>query len=235
GEYFASAGSGFHARIWDFATRQQVSELYSGQEVHDVAFSPDGEQLVAGIKNERTVLWDWKAEEQIGEFTKENGGHTEWGPQRVSFHPDGSGFATGASDYSVRIWEIGQPEAARAIQTNKVAYPNVWGVAYHPAGRYLATGGLNVELALWDSEKDYEKVNSWPVSADTMIRDIAWFADGVHLAVALDDGTVHIHELPEAAERSVLFRLAEERATRKLTRSECELFYIDLDSEMCRN
>ena len=64
----------------------------------------------------------------------------------VAFSPDGRFLASGASDHTVRGWDVraGQPVGALSGHTGKVS-----SVAFSPDGELLASGGFDKTVRLW--------------------------------------------------------------------------------------
>jgi WD40 repeat protein len=65
----------------------------------------------------------------------------------MAFHPDGQVLAAGATDYTVRLWNVtgAQPRATLRGHTNLVE-----SVHFSPDGRWLASGGADETIRLWD-------------------------------------------------------------------------------------
>ena len=64
-----------------------------------VAFSPYGDQIVSGSRND---LWVWDA--RTGERLRKLQGHTDE-VNTVAFSPDGNRIVSGSRDNSVRVWD----------------------------------------------------------------------------------------------------------------------------------
>jgi WD40 repeat protein len=65
-------------------------------------------------------------------------GHTDW-INSVAVAPDGSVFASGSEDGTLRLWDgttgvqIGEP-----ISVHSLGYRGVWGVSFSPDGQRVA-------------------------------------------------------------------------------------------------
>ena len=69
--------------------------------VLDLAFSPDGRQLVTTSEDRSVRLWEIPSGRRVATFH----GHTDF-VQAVAFRPDGRELATGSLDGSVRVWNL---------------------------------------------------------------------------------------------------------------------------------
>ncbi len=111
-------------------------------------------------------------------------GHTGpvWG---VAWSPDGSQFATGSEDGTVRVWD-----AATGAELATLAGPGgeIYGVAWSPDGSLIAAGAADTIVWVWDAATG-EVVARLEGHAD-VVRSVAWSPDGSRLASGSADGVV---------------------------------------------
>jgi len=126
------------------ARAQPTAELVVQQgqsELHSVAFSPDGRQiLTAG--DDTAVLWDAATGAEIRSFY----GHAA-GVMSAAFSPSGRQIVTGSQDGTIRIWDTATgKEVSRLQSTNTVLT-----VSYSPDGKTILAGVSGNQVQEWDA------------------------------------------------------------------------------------
>ncbi|NET37695.1 MAG: NACHT domain-containing protein [Cyanothece sp. SIO1E1] len=106
-----------------------------------VAFSPDGNCLVAGDTNGEIRLYRVKDGQHLLTYQ----GHTHW-IRLLAFSPDGTILASSSSDYQVKLWDIRTGRCLRTLQEHQ---DEVWSVAFSPDGLTIASGGSDGTVKLW--------------------------------------------------------------------------------------
>src|SRR5262249_8134695 len=130
--------------ILDTATGKEIRSLHgSTDNITDVAFSPDGQRLVASCYDGTIKVWEVATGREA--FTCL--GHEEdvW---NVAFSPDGTRFASaGSRDRKVRLWDA---RTGQAIG-DPLPHPEaVWGIAFSPNGSQIVSGGFDKAVRLWE-------------------------------------------------------------------------------------
>lgn len=98
-------------------------------------------------------------------------------------------IAIGASDNNIYLVDANSLTLKKTI---KNAHDNsVFAVKYSPDGHYLLSGGRDAHLKIWDTENDFQLVNSQPAHWFT-INDIAFRPDNQWFATASRDKTIKI-------------------------------------------
>ena len=108
--------------------------------VRNVAFSPDGQQVLTGSGDRKVRLW----ESRTGQL------HATLRVQAssVAFSPDGQQVLTGSSDKTARLWESRTGQLRAILQGHTDA---IWCVAFSPDGQQVLTGSEDQTARLWES------------------------------------------------------------------------------------
>jgi WD40 repeat protein len=158
GQVLASGGGDGVVRLWDATTGTalesfQVSETGGG--VTSLAFSPDGEALIAGTFDwgENVALIDLAAGRLIGSRLA---GHTNESFS-VAFSPAGDVAASSSLDGTIILWD---PASGKALSEPLTDIPgdeghsfrsnDVWSIAFTPGGDRLVAGRGGGDVLIWD-------------------------------------------------------------------------------------
>jgi WD40 repeat protein/predicted Ser/Thr protein kinase len=153
GRWLAGAGSGWDDKqgtvtgvvtVWDAQTGQRALTLRGHtQDVHSVAFSPDGRRLASAgggyDKPGEVKVWD----AHTGQEERTLQGHTGW-VRCVSFSPDGRRIAS-ASGREVKVWDMHTGQQILSLEGGTNC------VSFSPDGRRLATASLDRTVKVWDA------------------------------------------------------------------------------------
>ncbi len=191
GSRLASVSDDGTARVADVTDggareRLTLSAQDTGNGLQSVSFSPDGGRMITGdFGLAATKTWDVSAT-----------GGAEWGSVQglavapgargsLAFARDGDGVsvATGGGTVSTfdiatgaRRWSVGRPGGADLER-----------FAVTPDETVVATSGDRLPVDLWDVATGDHLQALTPADAGTFVTDMAWSADGEHLAIALAD------------------------------------------------
>ena len=113
-------------------------------------------------------------------------GHTSpvWG---LAWSPDGSQFASGAEDGTVRVWDAATGSTLATFEGHS---DGVYGIAWSPDGTQLASGAADNTVRIWNVATS-ETVAVLEGHTGT-VRSVAWSPDGAQLASGAADGTLRI-------------------------------------------
>jgi WD40 repeat protein len=106
GKLLASAGRG--VLLWDAQTGERLHSLQElNSPTRTVAFSPDGQTVMAGGKDGKVRLWDVRTGKLIA--TLKGAGLGWFGASEIysiAFSPDGKTLAAASQDQTVRLWKM---------------------------------------------------------------------------------------------------------------------------------
>jgi len=178
-------------------TLQLRMELAHGEEVRQVAFSPNGQQLAAistdgGISLSRV---DAGATGRVW-YAGDAG-------LALAFSRDGTRLATANGSYAL-VWDVATHrelfKASHTTSADQVGSPMFWidCVALSADGKFLATGAREDTARVWNLATGQEVIrlkHAAPVEA------VAFSADGSTLGTGSFDGAARLWELPSGRER----------------------------------
>ena len=173
-------------KLWDIATEREISfphlpDKIDGWTAASVAFSPDG----AKIATDR-MLFEIATGREIVDFRHRAG---VWS---VAFSPDGTTVASGASDDTIKLWNV---DTGQIVATLREHGGFVQSVAFSPDGTLLAAGLYNQTIKLWDM-KTLIAMTTLEGHTDA-VQSVAFSPDGTLLASASFDGTILLWDIAQ--------------------------------------
>jgi len=158
GRYLAT---GPPIKLWDLASGQLLSKGIRGQGQGGLAFTPSGERLASAEGTGGSRIWSvpsGEAREELRiEAQKQVLGPSGYVPAAVNmpaaaiaFSRDGTGLATGGSDFGVQLWQVARDTVAKAPMRVLSGHTmTVTGVSFSSDGRYLASASLDRTVRIW--------------------------------------------------------------------------------------
>jgi WD40 repeat protein len=170
--------------ILDLSTMNPIHSVDVTNNVHGLAWSPDGTKL-AWTGEKSVIIYDMHKGTQVELKGEKYEGLL--GMPDVAWSPDGTHLAAGVLQ-ELTIWDL------TTNQTQELeGYPKfIWSIDWSPDGRYLATGGDDRTIKIWDAST-WKLVKTLQEHTDG-IRGISWSPDGRRLASAGADNKVNIWE-----------------------------------------
>jgi len=168
--------------LWDVNTGTKLATLEGHRaSVTGLAFSPDGRTLVSVSLDGFIIIWDVETRTERTRIIRDSEEPLTWD---VTFHPDGSRFATAhQSGRGVIIWNAETGELEKEIYRG--GFP-VFAVDWSPDGESLAAVGDEGVVHVWNVESGREILTLRGHTGP--IKTVVWSPDGKLLASAGDDG-----------------------------------------------
>jgi len=175
-----AVGTTLGVSIYKADTLEEVFYFETGASVNSLAFSPDGETIATGLKDNTVKLW--KASD--GSLVRSIDGHHEENPKKdaekpeitsVAFSPDGNLLAGGSKDGLVSLWQVSD---GGLVNTSKGHTKNISSV-------FFSADGQAVFSASWDGKVRMENVATGEiirVFSGQYVLDAAISADGKTIA-----------------------------------------------------
>jgi WD40 repeat protein len=170
--------------VWDLATGQFKAALQGhSKRVSSIAFAPNGKTLVSGSWDGSLRVWNLAGKKCTGIL---NGHETE--VSAVAISPCGSVAISGGFDRTVRLWELntGKCSAVLPGHDDKVA-----AVAIAGNGKKFTSGAIDGRTLISTLPPTTVKRSG---KLPRGISSIAISSDGRKQFLALNDGTVVLHE-----------------------------------------
>lgn len=195
GKRLASCSNGDQTvRIWDSHSGQPITILLQGElDLRKVEFSPDGARLLA-IRYGTFFLWDTENWQRLEKTVQAHDQEVRC----VAFSPDGTQFATGAGDPTVKLWDTqsGQQLASFCGHAKTVS-----GLAFSPDGTRLVSGSHDQTVKIWDI---CGKTNMLTIPETSRPFNVTFSDDGKQYASSGFDGKI---VLRDALTNEIRFRL----------------------------
>lgn len=155
------------------------------EKILSVAYSPDGNFIVAGSAIGDIGLWNVITNRQVLALK----GHNDW-VRSVCFSPDSKIIASGSGDQTVRLWDANSGECIKVLKGHT---DWVRSVAFHPSGNFLASSSSDRTIRFWDV-KTGELIKTF-IGHQDWVWSIVFSPDGNILVSGSNDKTVKIWDV----------------------------------------
>lgn len=158
--------------------------IQTGVWVRNLAYSPDGQTLAAGLFDGTTRIWRISD----GTLVRILEGHTGW-VRSIAFSHDGKFIVTAADDDTVRVWSVEDG----SLQRKTEHLEGVRVIALSPEDRTLAVGLQDSSIKLFDFQ-DGSLIQTLRGHED-WVRSLAFSPDGQKLASGAFDASARIWDV----------------------------------------
>ena len=181
--------------LWDAANRREVRVIPvdGNRPVTDLAFSPDGASLAAGISAAVSEIRLWRVNDGslLKRFKSEKETEVVNAGIEVSFSPDGKVLAGTGHERRLVLFDVAIGKELNLLSTARLAHGPL---SFSPDGSTLATTGDQQTLHFWELATGKDRLAT-PGSHEGGVGALAILAGGKTLVSGSDDRTVRIWDL----------------------------------------
>jgi WD40 repeat protein/serine/threonine protein kinase len=163
--------------LWDLDSKKIVQALDGfGAGLTHVAYSPDGQHLLAASLDRTAKVWDAATGQLV---------FTCYEPEALrtaAFSPDGRCIATASADHGLKVWDLTANEAVRKIQSESL----ISSLTFTPDNQRLA-GLCGNTMKVWSSSTG-EEITRVPLGGFQSQSRLALSPDGKYLSAPAGQG-----------------------------------------------
>ncbi|GAB1204280.1 hypothetical protein APSETT445_002930 [Aspergillus pseudonomiae] len=173
-----------NSQITSASKDNPVKPLDHSNSIVSVTFSPDGEMVASGSKDNIIKLWDPKTVEQLHILD----GHFD-SVVSVVFSHDSQILASGSYDHTVKLWDIKSCQQLRTLHGHS---DSVVSVAFSPDSQIVASGSDDSTIRLWDARTG-QQLRTLKGHSD-WVQSVAFSPDGQIVVSGSYDNTIKLWE-----------------------------------------
>jgi eukaryotic-like serine/threonine-protein kinase len=162
------------------------------RQIRIVQFSPTGNLLALADGDGEVVLWNWGKDEK-----RTIQAHT-LPVQSLALSANGELLATGASDESVKLWDVRTLRQKPQKFSGQIG--TVWSLAFSPNQQTLASASRDMPINLWKVEPPPQPPAITNLNSEK-IGNFVFSADGKWMAGGCRDNQVRVWEVSSSVEK----------------------------------
>ncbi|QOV22771.1 WD40 domain-containing protein [Anabaenopsis elenkinii] len=162
--------------------------------VYSVGFSPYGQTIASGSRDNTIKLWDV----QTGKVRHTLTGHSS-SVVSVGFSPDGQTLVSGSGDKTIKLWDVQTGNLRHTLTGHS---RSVTSVGFSPDGQTLASGSVDKTIKLWDVHTG--KVRHTLTGHSKSVNSVGFSPDGQTLASGSHDKTIKLWDVQTGKVRHTL-------------------------------
>jgi WD40 repeat protein len=167
--------------LWNVGTWEQTIQLENPTWISEIAFSPDGTQIAAALRDNTARVWDLKTGDTLAVLR----GHTD-AVASVAYHPDGRLIVTGGNfDKTARIWNIAAEQSVLVLNGH---LDRVYTALFSPDGKQILTASADDTAQLWDAKTG----TSLAVLRSPGMLSATFSPDGTRIVTTGRDGAARV-------------------------------------------
>ena len=179
----ASAGSK-EVFVWNMLTGDSIKGLRTVSNAYAVKFSPDGNELIAGLSNGKVYIYNTSSWQLIDSLQS--------GTSILFMDVDHSGkyLAISGVGGQVNVWDL-----KKRVLINKLIGHNkeIPGLSLHPSKPLLATASYDRNVKLWNVETGECLLTLG--GFDQELYSVSFAKDGQRLVITETEGKIHVIDL----------------------------------------
>ncbi len=176
--------------------KPEVVTIKPGDELHEIAFSPDSRWLATTGGSQGIVMWNVQASWDGSEPSKEFNLKADSSVFAVAFSHDGKLLAAGEGDQTT-IWDLSSRKSLDPILSQ---VGNIISVNFSQDGKWLATGSTNGSVHVWDLAAADKGQPFLRFDVNGQVLSIAFSPNGERLAVGSSDPFVYLFDMQRGEE-----------------------------------
>lgn len=183
GKYLASGGEKT-IKVWNVFSGEEF-KTFEGHTslIYSIAFSPNGEKLISGCRDDTIKLWNFKSGKEL--LTIKNQSLVD----SVAFSPDGKTFISvdNADDPIIKLWDVVTGQILKTF-FGHLGFVN--SVAFLENGKTLVSSSDDQSIKLWDvpSGRELKTLNNHT----SYIRSTAFSTDSKLFVTGNDNGAIKL-------------------------------------------